>query len=98
MVFRLSLTKSAIIGLQPPQPVVAFVALATDFTVSLPSSNTEQQTAPLVTASQEQITASSGRSIALPNAEAPSPRDPTISSSALSGKGIPFKNIWCRIL
>src|SRR5690606_14320439 len=95
---KLSLTKSATIGLHPPQPVVAFVALATDFTVSLPSCSTEQHIAPLVTPSQEHITAVSGKSMALPKAEPPPAREPTISSSALSGNGIPFKNIWCRIL
>src|SRR6478609_5691405 len=83
--FWVAFTISTTIGLQPPQPVVALVSLTTsDKVVAVPSIS-EQQRAPLVTFSQEQITAVSGRSFTLPSVDPSPPREPRIKSSGFVG-------------
>src|SRR6187431_1399226 len=86
--FCVAFTISTTIGLQPPQPVVALVSFTTsDKVVAVPSIR-EQQRVPLVTFSQEQITAVSGRSVTLPNVDPYPPREPRIKSSGFAGKAI----------
>ena len=70
--FKVSLTKSVTMGLQPPQPVVALVFVITSPKLLQPSSVIEQQTSPLLILSQEQTWAVSGKSKTLPKEEPPS--------------------------
>src|SRR5690606_8619659 len=96
--FKVSFMRSSTMGLHPPQPVVALVAFATALTDSLPSSFTEQQICPLVTASQEQITAVSGKSSTLPKEAFFPPRLPKIKFSGFMGKGIALRYICNNML
>ena len=86
--FWAAFTKSTTIGLQPPQPEVALVSFTTSPNVLAVPSIIEQQMAPLVTFSQEQITAESGKSEALPKEEASPPLEPKIKSSGFGGNAI----------
>ena len=73
---------------------MALVALITPLKSEQVSLVINPQIAPLVTFSQEQICAESGKLEALPKAEPPSPPlAPNINSSAFSGKAILFLKI-----
>ena len=88
--FKVSFTKSTTIGLQPPQPVVAFVLVTTSPKLLDSPSVIEQQISPLLTLSQEQTCAISGKSKTLPNDEPPSLAG-KINCDGSSGIAIPFK-------
>src|SRR5690349_6375969 len=81
--FIVPVIRSLTIGTQPPQPVPAFVHFLTPSSVVQPASVTEEQIAPLLTASQEQISASSGKLIT----HAPSFAPPLLPRIASSGSG-----------
>src|SRR5690606_29772569 len=94
--FNVLSTRSLTMGLQPPQPVVALVALITsERLLQLPSLSTPH-ICPLLTLSQEQICAVSGRSSTLAELLVSAPRDPRMRSSGFSGSFIWLLYNWKR--
>src|SRR5690606_6599780 len=89
MDFKVAVTKSTTIGLHPPQELEAFVFFTTSDKVQQVPFVMELQIVPLLTASQEQICAVSGKSSTEPKALLLSPPlDPKIKSSGFSGSFI----------
>src|SRR6185312_13514710 len=84
-------------GTQPPQPVPALVHFLMQSTVVQPSFTTPHMVA-LVTASHEQISASSGKLSTPAPSLAPSPRDPSIISSGFGGSTILLLTVCSSML
>src|SRR5690348_13352343 len=95
-VLRLCSRRSLTSGKQPPQPVPAFVHFFIVSTVSLPSI-TALQIESLLTLSQLQINASSGKPDTPALVVSP-PLEPKITSSGLAGSSILFLHVWSSIL
>ena len=83
-----ALKRSVTIGLQPPQPVDAFVLATTSSIEQHSPVSTGLQISPFEIASQEQICAESGNSVTEPRLEFSPPRFPKIRSSGLLGSFI----------
>src|SRR5205085_2660129 len=85
-------------GTQPPQPVPALVHFFIPSMVVISKSVTAEQIAALLTASHEQIRASSGRLITpAPSFSAP-PLEPNIKSSGLGGRIILLLTVCSSML
>src|SRR5699024_3115486 len=96
--FSWCLSRSLTIGRQPPQPVPALVHALISATCESPFSAMALHISPLVTFSQEQICASSGR-LSIPPPVGPFPSlAPSRISSGLGGKGMLFCTICHNIL
>src|SRR5215217_4352351 len=83
--------------MQPPHPVPALQDFLIESMVWLPFSFTSWQSIPLVTASHEQISASSGKLITPAPVSSP-PRDPNIRSSESGGRIVLFLHVCSSIL